>query len=342
MTIPYRTRRAFRNLCTGLLFLMLILVVVWLVWLLWLDRYIVYTRDGAKLDFSLSVEYAPGEVAVPPEPGPTFAIQYDNGGGGSFELSTELTQLYGYYADKAILSNDISEVISQVQQLPAGTPVMLDVKDIVGRFFYTTTLGRTSGSVNTQDMDALIATVTSGNYYAIARLPALRDYYYGLDHVSDGLPTSGGYLWMDSDKCYWLNPASEGTLSHLMQIVAELKALGFHEVVFSDFCFPDTDQIVFKGDRDGALISAATTLVTACSTDTFAVSFQVPKPTFELPAGRTRMYLANKAAADVASLAAQTSFENPEVKLVFVSETNDTRFDLYGVLRPITSAQPLT
>jgi hypothetical protein len=79
-------------------------------------------------------------------------------------------------------------------------------------------------------------------------------------------------------------------------------------------------------------------LVSACASDRFTVSFIVEKASFALPEGRCRMYLANRPAAEVKALAEQTGLENPDVRLVFLTEINDTRYDDYGALRPITSA----
>ena len=50
MAIPYRTRRAFKRVVTVLLALALVAVFILLCWLLWLDRFIVYTKDGAFFD----------------------------------------------------------------------------------------------------------------------------------------------------------------------------------------------------------------------------------------------------------------------------------------------------
>ena len=339
MTIPYRTRRTLRNAGITALALILVLILVWMIWILWLDRYVVYTRDGAVLDFTLSDTQLNREPAVPPEQDITVSIFY-NEGEGALNISTELAQLKGCYISTEMLTESIPDVLAMLKKLPAQTPVMVELKDIVGRFFYSTSLGPAHKSIDTAEVDALIEYLADSDLYAIAKVPALRDYYYGLNNVSDGLPTSKGYLWMeDGTNCYWLNPASQGTLTHLIQTATELEGLGFDEIVFSDFRFPKTDKIVFKGDKAEALVTAAKTLVDAGSSDRFAVSFLVEDVTFALPEGRTRMYLEGKAAAEAKSLAEQSGLSDPAVKLVFVTDVNDTRFDAYGALRPITSAQ---
>ena len=334
MTIPYRTRQTLRRIALVLLAVLLVAVLVWGCWIVWLSRYVIYTQDGAKIDFSLPEQLLSGTLAQPPEPGETIPISYDDAPGA---VSTELAQINGYYVDAAALK-DIPAVHAQIQALPAGTAVMVDVKNIYGSFYYSSGVSDVrSSSVDIQAMDGLIQTLNKSNLYTIARLPALRDYQYGLNHVPDGLPTAGGYLWLDSDGCYWLNPASSGTLSYLIQIVNELKSLGFDEVVFYDFYFPETTGIVYKNDKAEALATAAKTLVSSCATDSFGVSF-VGKPDFALPQGRSRLYIENAEPINAAGIAQQTGLADPAVRLVFLTTLHDTRFDKYSVLRPLSAA----
>lgn len=332
MTIPYRTRRACKKLFTFLLVLLLIAVFVLLCWLLWLDRFLVYTKGGAYLDFSQSNKLLSGQLSGTRPSRPTVPIHY---GDDDIEKNSELTQMIGFYITTEDLKDNIDGITEQVKKLPVGTPVLVDVKNITGRFFYSSSVSdKRLSAIDPVKMDILISAMTERNLYAIARLPAFRDYYFGLNNVPAGLPTSGGYLWMDADRCYWLNPASQGAITYLAQILTELRGLGFDEAVFYDFRFPDTDSIVFKGDKKEALATAANTLVTACATDTFAVSF-IGDASFALPEGRTRLYVQDIAAADCESYANKIGLPNPQVNLVFFAQSHDTRYDKYSVLRPL-------
>lgn len=336
--IAYRTKRKLQSFGIFLLILLLVLVVVWLVWMFWLDRYVVYTRDGAKLLFSQPFR-GDGVVAAPPEAPTDYPIYYNDGKQTEEEEDGKLAPLYGYYADVDMLRNDMDTVISQVKKLPPKTAVMIDVKDITGKFYYSTALDwETDSRMDIAAMDELIELLNSQNLYAIARVPAFRDRLYGLANVPDGLyHTSRLYLWMDDNKCYWLNPNREGTLAHLMEIVLELKTMGFDEVVFSDFRFPDTEDIYFPDSKEEALQNAATKLRAACATDEFAVSFVSENGNVFLPEGRTRLYISDTMdAAELGSFAAGLALENPEGRLVFFTESRDTRFEQYGVLHPIT------
>lgn len=339
MMIPYRTRSFLKRLGVVLAVLAVTAVAVWLCWLAWLERFVLYTRDeGAKLDFSMSSQEISGQPVQKPVEDEPISIYY-NEGENAIDTNKELTQIIGYYITAEDLENDLAAVQSQLKLLPKDTPVMLDVKSIYGNFFYSSSVSENRNSdLDIEAMDALIGELCSGKYYTIARVPALRDRLYGLEHVSDGLPVAAGYLWMDDYGCYWLNPASEGTVSYLAQIANELKGLGFNEVVFYDYYFPGTDRIVFRGDKLQALSETAQTLVNSCATDNFAVSFTVSAD-FTPPTGRSRMYLENTAASEAAEKARQFGFEDPSVRVVFLTDIHDTRFDDYSVLRPLSDAE---
>ena len=333
--IPYRTRSLLLKIGMVLLVIFLISGVLLLCWMLWLNRYVIYTRQGAVLDFSLSGDFPPGqELSSQPE-GDRVEIYYNEGENAITPGGAELQKLSGIQITEQMLSENFAQVEQLVSVLPADVPVMLDVKNFRGEFFYTSGLGKTTNSIDPQKMDALLNQLRQTNRYLIARLPAFRDYWYGLEHVDDGIFNPNRLsLWMDEDRCYWLNPASQGTMTYLIQIVTELRTLGFDEVVFTDFCVPNTQNIYFEGNRLEIINKTAATLVKACATDSFGVSFLYETDGFTLPQGRCRLYLENVAAADAAARAEALALENPQAKLVFLTELMDTRFDAFGVLRP--------
>lgn len=342
MNLSYRTRRRLRRLGITLLVTALIALVAWFCWVVWVGRYIVYTPDGARLDFSIDPQLPTGEAAEPPAAGETVPIYYDEQEEEEPLPNYDQTAISGYYVDFDELCQDVSAVKDRLQQLPAGTAVLLDVKNTKGYFHYSTSVGETtSGDVDTAAMDELIAWLAGSELYAIARLPAFRDWEFGLNNVPCGLPKKegNGSLWMDDTNCYWLDPTSDGTLNYLTRITTELRGLGFDEVVFDDFRFPNTEKIEFEGDKTQAIADAAAMLVDACATDRFCVSFYSADPAFALPAGRARLYLEDVVAADVHSVIAQTVTKDPAIHVLFLTTVNDTRFDEYSVLRPLENAR---
>lgn len=337
MNLSYRTRQNLKMIAIISLIVLLIGALVWLCWFTWLKRFVVYTRDeGAKLDFSLS-DYAQGEAATPP-PEETVSIYY-NEGEDAINTGKELTQLTGYYVNREMLVAGTDSVLQQVRNLDRTTPIMLEMKSATGNFFYSSTVAEHRDSkVDPEAVDKLIQELKKTGYYLIAKIPAFRDRMYGLNHVDDGIfDTRGAYLYRDEGGCYWLNPSKQGTLTYIISIVSELKEMGFNEVVFDYFDFPETDKMRFNGDKKEALQTAAKTLLTSCSTNSFTVSF-VQKAGFTMPEGRTRLYIKDAVAADVQNVAQQTGIADPKIGLVFLTEFHDTRFDEFSVLRPLDAA----
>ena len=338
MSIPYRARSFLKRFGIFMLVLAILATTVLLAWFIWLDRFIVYTREGVVLDFDKPAHNLPGQAVRPPVIENPISIHYHDGSespGGK----KELTQISGYYISQEALESDLEAVLEQVKLIPAGSAVMLDVKSVYGTFFYSSSVSESRNSdLDIDAMDKLIKQLCSGDYYVIAQIPAMRDRLYGLNHVPDGLPVSAGYLWMDDDGCYWLNPKRDGTLSYWVQIINELKALGFDEVALSYFYFPDADSIVYQDDKQAALEYAAQTLVNTCSSDRFTVSF-CADTFFTAPTGRCRIYMPNVAAADAQTKAAQYNFEKPEAQILFLTDNHDTRYDAFSVLRPLSALE---
>ena len=342
MTLSYKTRQRLKSSLSVILALAILAAAVLLVWVLWVERYVVYTRDGAYMDFSRSSRDIQGEAVKPTDPGATISIYY-NEGDNTLQTSDEMVQLAGYYITAEMLTKDFAGVLSTVRKLPAGTPVMVDVKDIMGRFFYTTSLGTNLKGIDPTNMDRLMDEICSGGLYAIARFPAYREYLYAVDNVNHGLSsTKGQYLYWDPDRCYWLNPANSGAQTFIMQQLSEIKGMGFDEVVLADFRFPNTNEIRFSGNKTQTLIDAAANLMNTFGSDRFVLSFEVTDPKFVLPSGgRSRLYKIGCTAEEakgVAEAAKDCGVTDTAVQLVFTTELLDTRFDPYGVLRPITSA----
>lgn len=338
MNIPYRTRQALKRLCVAVLVIVLIAALLWLGWVLWLGRFVVYTRDGAVIDRNKSSADISGQLAVPPEEGDGVQIYY-NEGEDVINVSTELAQVSGFYIDQKALETEMDSIRSQIQALPAGTPVMIELKNSAGNFFYNSSVSRERQStIDAAQVEELITFLNKSGMYTIARVVSLRDYNYGLNNVPYGIHHSSMmYLWQDDGGCYWLDPTKQGTMSYLTNIANELKAKGFDEVMFSEFKIPEASDAVFSGDRLEALQTAAQTLITTCGSDSFAVSFAAPAG-FVLPTGRTRLYVEDADPVDAASIAESSGVSDTTIYLVFVTPLHDTRFDEFGVLRPLSAA----
>ena len=342
MELTYQTRRKLKRGGIIALAALLVLVLVWGCWLVWVERHIVYSRDGAVLDFALtSRDPGEGQLALPPAETEPVSIYYNDGSElGTAELA--MRQITGYSITADMLQNDMDTIRATIASLPVGTAVMMEVKSGRGTFYYTTGVegAYTAKAMDLEAVDQLIADMASRNLYLIASVPAFRDRNFAVEHISSGLPFIGGdgALWVDSGGCYWLDPTDSAFRDYLTKITRELKSLGFDEVLFTEFCFPDTAELYYSGDRVMAIQEAAAILVENCATDRFAVSFLATGSTVKPVAGRSRLYLTGVSATGAETTAAGYSVEDPAVNLVFMTDSYDTRYEICSVIRPMEMA----
>jgi hypothetical protein len=338
MLFSYKTRQFFRRALRTLVVLALILAISLVFFAVWLRRFVVYTPDGVRIDFSATEPADRGVIPSKPDRLDIF-IEYWHPEETRPDAPVIVQKrLEGYYVPSEMLQKNIPALREQLALLPAGTAVLLDLKSFWGYFYYSSDYGILSDSYDIGAVDALIADLDAFDLHLIARLPALRDYEYARNHTSSGLPTKKGYLWTDDSGCYWLDPTDDDTLFRLMNIAKELRDMGFDEVVFKDFYVPESNKIVFDADRKEAIEAAAATLVTACATDSFTVSFLGYRTDLVLPAGNCRLYLEGVAAVDVPDVLAQTQVADKRLQVVLLAQTNDTRYDVCGTLRPLDLA----
>lgn len=337
MRISYRTRQFYRRLLLMVLSVVLAALTVLLCWVLWLRRYILYTPDGARLDFSLSQQWpqgVTGQETIPLQRPDIYFAQDEE----DPTPEPEDTRFAGFYVTVDELLEDLDGTLEKILNLPENTPIMVDVKGHWGYFYYPTSAGcGTSNSFDMQVMDAFFKAVNEAGLYTIARLPAFRDYAFAADNISSGLKVQAGYLWVDPDRVYWLDPLDDAVLTYLIQVTKELESMGFDEVAFHYFCFPDTNQVVYESDRDVAISKAAQTLVTTCANDNFTVSFITDDSTFPLPDGNCRLYLTDVAAYDVQDVLSLMQKDVVQ-RVVFFTSSNDTRYQQCGVIRPLYMA----
>ena len=345
MNIPYRTRLKMQRTGTMVLFVLTLLILVWFCWVIWLERYVIYSREGATIDFSISGDQLSGIPATSKQESNHIDIYY-NEGEFAISTSTDLTQLNGYYVTISDLIDDFDGIKAQLTALPAGSAVMLEVKNKYGTFYYPSEVSYgQSEAVNVDALAEMVAELRMRGIYLIARVPAFCDYLYGNNNMTSGLPIGSGShrgsLWMDPNGYFWLKPTDAGTLNYLTTVILELKALGFDEVVLGEFWMPNSTDYAYSGDKEGDVVSAAQTLVKSLSSDYFTVSFIVSNSTFALPEGRCRMYLKGISPSSVGLTAAQATISEADIRLVFIADTNDTRYEQYGVLRPLEAADVL-
>ena len=340
--LSYRHKLQLRRIAKWLGLTALVLAVLMVFFLIFMQRYVVYTSDGAHLDFNRTTLDIP--VADPDAQDPEthklghVEIEYKD---NEQTADGKLKQLKGVYITIDMLRTNPELVLETVRSLDNTNAVMIDVKDEKGNFYYNTEITGVK-KANTDALDELISYLTRNGFPMIARMPAFTDSYFAKSHQELALSVDGEKkkeLWADENGNNWMNPEKPTVLSYQEQICKELSSLGFQEVVFNDFFFPTSGTIIYTSNltRSELIASAARELQNAFTGSNLTISFCTSDTAFPVDAAAGRLYVPNASGASVDKIIASMSgtVNNPATQEVFLSDSRDTRFDAYGTLRPL-------
>ena len=338
----YRNKRRAKQLLIVLGVIAAIFAIFCVIRFIYLQRFLVYSGGSVTLDYNQNLtaesQTAPNWDSADIQIITEEAITQEK------DFSEEpLQQLSGLYITTEMLLDmeSVTAALAELEEQPKT--IMLDLKSIYGNFYYSSGIrGAQTSSADIAAIDAMIEDFSKqSGVYLIARVASLSDYNFALANQSCGLPLRSGALWMDLEGCYWLDPMAETVQEYLVAIAQELALMGFDEVVFDDFRIPDSQNIVYNSDltREKAAAEAAAALKEQLSSDGIRVSFNSSNA--GVAENSDRVYLVTDSGSEVASLVegVQESLDNPTAQIVFLTASRDTRFEGYGILRPLIEAR---
>lgn len=345
--LSYRNRLRLKRIGVGLLLALLVAALLAIGVTVYLGRYLVFTDEGAYLSFLQKpdadapaadepagpfapVDIGPAGIAVRPQTAPPSTPTDDEP-----EPEAAIRGIYLSYRDL----QDTKACLDAVHAMDDCNTVLLPLKSSAGYYYYASAMpDATAADIDTEAVNAMIAALRQEGYRLIARIPAFTDTAFALAHISSSLQIQNGALWMDADGYYWLNAADADTQQLLNNIALELAGLGIDEIAFTGFVYPQSENIVY-GDLDEivraqALSAAAGQLIDLGASEGFAVSFCDPEDGCPSPSADGHVFLSGIDGAGAAG-AEETyrAWIHDASSLVFLTDSRDTRFQPYGILR---------
>ena len=302
---------------------------------IYLQRYLVYDADGVHLDYGGQPTYGAAEKDskhdeeyILRQEGTVSAL---GGSRGKYKTFS------GYYVTASQLLDPAhhKEILSAVD---GANAVMLDMKTSVGKFLWDTSLpGTQTANTDTEAVKALVKELAGrGGVTLTARIPAFRDSAKALELRNQALPIKGGALWLDENGSYWLDPAGNDVADYLIAQARELEALGFDEIVFTDFHFPTSSNIRY-GDKDGIGGVRDCAKAIKARLDVLEIPMSFLSNDDEITALSHRFYTVAENGNQVKPLATKFAdlTKGEDGQLVFLTGSRDTRFNAYSKLQPI-------
>lgn len=333
--ITYRQKLYLKKTLKILGILLAVVVIGVVVFLQCVERYVVYTADGAVIDYSRSaqdlqvVPQTPTAATTPPQ----VEISYEAARPADVD-----TLVKGVWVSSNRL-DDVEALSAQLLSLDSEQSILLELKDTSGNFYYDTAIeDAPKADIDTEAVSQMIAQLRSNGYNLIALVPAFCDYSFALSNQLCALSTEDGVLWADADNCYWLDPADETVTDYLRQIANELSGMGFTEVVFEDFEFPSSSEIDYDADQSPAQVitQAVGTLTGHFAGSKLTVSFATADTDFPTEDLGGRLYIENVDTAQLEQYIVGYSNLDAQTQLVFLTNSKDPRFDNYSTLAALS------
>lgn len=261
----YRGRRTVTDVLKFIAIALAVLVVLAVGALFFLQRYIVYTDDGVKLELPPFLQMLrgqdgtrePGGSASLPDPG-NLSIDIQPAGSQSEPQPPE-EEPAGFVL--ALPVSDVVEGAAAGKLEQAGAEALiLEMKDKSGKLAWLSEQGVAdrSRANGPQAVNDALRQWNAGEVYTIARVCCFRDNSAPYYNNSLALRWGNGN-WKDELNLRWLSPALEKNREYVAGLCGELAALGFDEIVLEDFTFPIKGHLerITKGERyDAAQFTA--------------------------------------------------------------------------------------
>jgi len=335
----YRNKRHIKQFIIVLAVVLSVLLMFCVCRFIYLQRYLIYSGGQVSLDFNQTLDRAPQDSVPKWDPSTVQIITKDPAIQQVNAADEPMKQLTGFYISTEMFK-DLDYLNAALAEQQDIKTIMLDLKSVYGNFYYSsgTPGAKYTTAADVPAVDDLIERLAEmEGVYLIARIASLSDPNFALANQSCGLPLRSGALWVDDNNCYWLDPMATAVQEYLVTIAQELAVMGFDEVVFDDFRIPESTNIVYRSElsREDAAAEAAKSIRALLATDPIRVSFNSSNP--KVAEVSDRVYLVTDDGASVAGLVdnVKEPLEDPTVQIVFLTASRDTRFDGYGLLRPL-------
>jgi len=261
----YRGRRTATDILKLIAVILGVLVVLAVAGVLYLQKYVVYTDEGAKLELPPFLQVLrgedredPGASASLPDPG-DLSIDIQPAGSQSEPQPPVETEPAGFALAlpvSAVLDGTAAGKLAEA----GADALVLEMKSQDGKLAWLSN-ERIAGRARvngTQAVNDALKQWNAGEVYTIARVCCYRDDSAPYYHNSLALRRGNGN-WKDELGLRWLSPAKEQNRAYIAGLCGELAAMGFDEIVLEQFHFPiqgSVDKITVGEAYDAAQFTA--------------------------------------------------------------------------------------
>jgi len=245
----YKGRRKVRVPLTIFLSVLAFLIVGTVVMFYTLQQFIVYDQTGVTLQLPFMVEETEEETAEAPKP--TFVpiqveIIYEDPDFSQIDLGgwedLEATQLYFIGFDTVVDPVKLATAVT-FAETEGYTGVVLELKGTKGQLAWTssceTALAYGTGGYGSYE--ETVQTIHDAGMTAVAQISCCADNLLSERNWTVTLQTVGGTTYRDSNNIGWLDPYNRTVRNYIEDLMGEVAAMGFDEILLADLYHPYSD-----------------------------------------------------------------------------------------------------
>ena len=236
--------------------MLVVIAVALAVWLFYyLQRYIVYDKDGLRLDLSAQREEIlhPGASAEPTAaPAPErvdveIVVEQRDYSELQTDAGNNLRPIHAVFVPaKDVTENTLKFYAGKMGDFDA---LVLELKAEDGFLRWRSAVpAADSFAVNgTLELRELLEPLKEQGVYLVAQLSALADGTMAQRNAPIALKSAvTGQAYTDASGRAYLDPYSDSTRDYLLALLTELRDMGFDEVLLSGVVCPDSDALQFS------------------------------------------------------------------------------------------------
>ncbi|MCI8303383.1 MAG: hypothetical protein HFF52_02005 [Lawsonibacter sp.] len=254
----YRGRRTATDILKLIAIILGVLVILALAGVVYLQRYLVRTEDGVRLELPPFLqmlrqngEEDPDPSTSPPDGGDTD-VSIQPPGSQSEPVTVPEPEPEKPGLGLQVSLDEVLDGSAAARLEAAGAEVLIvEVKNQEGELAWLSGLSMAEKSkVNgTREAGEALRQWNAGEGYTVALVRCFQDNSAAYHCNSQALHQSNG-TWRDEAGIRWLSPARDDAQAYIAGLCGELAALGFDEIVLEHFTFPFQGRVerILKGD----------------------------------------------------------------------------------------------
>jgi hypothetical protein len=238
----YRGRKTRRSWPRVLLIILLALTVIAVLLFYGLQKYIVYTPNGVKLELPILASASPdgGSGTSAPQASAGLVIDKTDYSNITATAGDGLSAVKAIYVPASDITPD--GINKYAERLSKGNALVMELKPASGQLAWKSSVKEASSYAlnGTADLSSVISGLKEKKVWLVAELSCCVDTLMAQRNTPAALKTAAGGAYADAEGG-WIDPYSAEMRQYIVDLSNELISMGFDEILLTNVCHPEVE-----------------------------------------------------------------------------------------------------